>query len=112
MAFLKYTLLRTALLLVTGGVLYVVGLRGVWLVLVALLLSGIVSVVVLRGPRGDMSAALVGRVGSMRQRMDDNTTAEDAWDDAQRAAAAEPGDPPAHPDGARPDSAPPEPDGR
>jgi hypothetical protein len=95
MAFLKYTLLRTLLLLATGAVLYLLGMRGVLLLLVALVLSGLASVVVLRGPREQASAALSGRLTSIRTRMDERTGAEDAWDDAQRSAgdpSHEPGD--------------------
>jgi hypothetical protein len=93
MPFVTYTLLRTALLFAVGALLYLAGLRGVLLLLAALLISGLISLVALRRIRGQASATLAGRLERVRRRMDEATTAEDAWDDARR------GDPPAADDG-------------
>jgi hypothetical protein len=68
MAFFRYTALRILVLVGVGAVGYLMGLRGFLLLIVAFLLSGVVSLVLLRGPREAMSASLVGRVETSRQR--------------------------------------------
>jgi Protein of unknown function (DUF4229) len=85
MAFLRYTLLRVLLFLAVAALLWIVGMRGVWLLLFAILGSGIISIFALSRSRDAASAALANRVATVRARMAERTAAEDAWDDEQRA---------------------------
>ncbi|HET6686279.1 MAG TPA: DUF4229 domain-containing protein [Jiangellaceae bacterium] len=85
MAFLRYTLLRVLLFLVVAALLWIVGIRGVWLVLFAILGSGIISVFALSRSRDAASVVLANRMSKIKSRMAERTAAEDAWDDRQRA---------------------------
>ena len=85
MAFLRYTLLRVLLFLAVAALLWVVGIRGVWLVLFAILGSGIISVFALSRSRDAASVALASRMSMVKGRMAARTAAEDAWDDQRRA---------------------------
>lgn len=69
MALLRYTLLRLALLGVVAGVLYLLNLRGFLLLLVAFLVSGIISIVVLNRARDEVSTSLVARRERINERM-------------------------------------------
>lgn len=69
MALLKYTFLRLALLAVTAGALYLVGLRDWMLLFVAFLVSGIISIVVLNRARDEVSTSLVARRERINERM-------------------------------------------
>ena len=79
---LRYTLLRLLLLLACAAVLWVVGLRGLWLGLVAVLLSGIVSAFALARQRDRASAALDSRLRRINERIDVAAAAEDAVEQA------------------------------
>lgn len=81
MAVLRYTALRALVFAVAAALLWLVGLRGLLLVVLALLLSGAVSFFVLRGTRDQVSIAWDRRLKTIRERTND----EDAWDDEQRA---------------------------
>jgi hypothetical protein len=70
-----YTLLRALLFAAAVGVGYVAGLRGLLLLVVALLVSGVASWFLLAGPRAGVSAAVDARV----QRWRDRTAAEDEY---------------------------------
>lgn len=83
---LVYTASRFGLLLGCLLALYVLGARQLLLVILALLLSALLSFVLLRGQRDAMAAAVLERRTRLRERMDQATTAEDAADDAARAA--------------------------
>jgi uncharacterized membrane-anchored protein YitT (DUF2179 family) len=74
---LLYTLARFAVFLVTAGVLFLVGARGMLLLLLAVLISGIVSYVLLSGQRDAMSSAVIDRVQDQRRRFDRARTKED-----------------------------------
>lgn len=74
---LRYTLLRVALLLVTAAVLYLLGLRGLWLALVAVLASGVISVVVLMRQRDAASSSLDTRLQRLNARIDEAAATED-----------------------------------
>jgi hypothetical protein len=89
MAFLRYTLLRVLLFLAAAALLWIVGIRGVWLVLFAILGSGIVSVFALSRSRDAASTALANRVSTIKGRTAGRTAAEDAWDDQQRAKSGD-----------------------
>lgn len=67
MALLKYTLLRLALLAVTAAVLWLVGLRGWLLLLVAFIVSGVISIIALSRARDEVSTSLVNRQQTIRR---------------------------------------------
>jgi hypothetical protein len=96
MALLRYTLLRVLLFLVVAALLWIAGMRGFWLLLVAIFASGVVSVFVLSRSRDAASASLANRASQVRWRMHERTAAEDAWDEQRRAG----------PDGRRPSTGP------
>src|ERR1035438_1548520 len=60
-----------------AGVLYLVGARGLLLLALALLVSGIVSFIALSRQRDAMSAAFTGRIQGFGGRLDAGTRAED-----------------------------------
>jgi hypothetical protein len=75
---LLYTLARFAIFLATAAVLALIGARGLLLLALAVLISGIVSFVLLSGQRDAMSAAVVSGVKERRARFDRARTKEDA----------------------------------
>lgn len=89
-AVLVYSVARVAVLVAVFGLLYLVGLRGPLLVLVALLGSGAVSYVLLAPQRVTMARALGGRPRRARRRFADriaaSAAAEDAYVDSLEAA--------------------------
>ncbi len=76
-----YTMLRVAMLVAVGGVLYLVGVRGVWLILFAFLVSGVVSAFVLRTPREGAVLGFTSAYRGINARIDASTRAEDHDDD-------------------------------
>ena len=84
MAILRYTLLRALVFAVLAALLWLIGFRGYVLLFAALLVSGIASVFILRRSRDSVSVALDRRVSTIKDRMAERTSAEDAWNDAQR----------------------------
>jgi hypothetical protein len=72
-----YTLLRLGMLAAVGAVLYLVGLRGVWLLLFAFLVSGVVSAFVLSRPREGAVLGITTAVRSVNARIDATARAED-----------------------------------
>lgn len=98
--FVVYTSARLALFILVAVVLALLGMQGIGLLLVALVVSGLLSYVLLSRLRDAVSVAVVdmtaGRAGGRRQpsglfanvrrRMDERTRAEDEADDARRAA--------------------------
>ncbi|MEJ5867703.1 DUF4229 domain-containing protein [Pseudokineococcus sp. 5B2Z-1] len=93
---LRYTLLRLSLLAAVGLLAYAVGLRGVWWLLVTAVVSILLSFVLLRGPREQMTQAILDRQqqraqggpsrggGRFSRGLDDDAAAEDADDDRRR----------------------------
>jgi len=83
MALLKYTLLRLALLAVTAGVLYLVGLRDWILLFAAFLLSGVISIFALNRARDDVSSSLAQRQQMINERLEqpDDDSGDDSADD-------------------------------
>ncbi|WP_067794490.1 DUF4229 domain-containing protein [Actinomadura formosensis] len=73
-----YTIARLAIFAATAGVLALFGARGFLLVLMALLISGVVSYVLLSGQRDRMSAAVAGGLRAQRQKFEKSVTKEDA----------------------------------
>jgi hypothetical protein len=74
---LAYTSARILLFLAAMGLLYLIGARGLLLVALALLISGVVSFVVLSRQRDAMSGALTSRLRGFRERLDEGARAED-----------------------------------
>jgi Protein of unknown function (DUF4229) len=74
---LAYTSARILLFLAALGLLYLIGARGLLLVALALLISGVVSFVVLSRQRDAMSGALTSRLRGFRERLDEGARAED-----------------------------------
>ena len=89
MAFVRYTALRALVFAVVAALLWIFGLRGYWLLLFAILLSGFVSLFALNRSRDELSTAFVTRREKTRQRIADRTAAEDAWNDEIRRARDE-----------------------
>ena len=73
-----YTIARLAIFAATAGVLALVGARGVLLLLLALLISGVVSYVLLSSQRDRMSAAVTDGFRNQRQKFKKSLTKEDA----------------------------------
>jgi len=72
-----YTASRILLFAAVLGVLYLVGARGLLLVGLALLISGVVSFIVLSRQRDAMAGAITSRISNFRERLDEGTRAED-----------------------------------
>ena len=60
MALLVYTLLRVLLVVAAGGLLYLLGLRGLLLVVMAVVVGALLSYVLLKGPRAQAAGTLQG----------------------------------------------------
>lgn len=72
-----YTLLRVGMLVAVGAVLYLLGLRGVWLLLFAFLVSGLVSAFALSRPREGAALGITRAVKGVNARLDASARAED-----------------------------------
>lgn len=83
MALLKYTLLRLALLAVTAGVFYLVGLRDWVLLFAAFLVSGIISIFVLNRARNEVSTSIASRQQRINQRMESGDDETDGQPDRE-----------------------------
>lgn len=82
-----YTMLRIAMLAAVGAVFYLVGVRGVWLILFAFLVSGLISAVVLRRPREGAVLGFASAYQGINARIDATTRAEDGDDDLDEPAS-------------------------
>jgi hypothetical protein len=76
-AALTYTSARMLLLVAALGVFYLIGARGLLLLVLAAFASGLASFVLLSRQRDAMSGALVARVREFRHRVDEGSRAED-----------------------------------
>jgi Mn2+/Fe2+ NRAMP family transporter len=72
-----YTTARILLFVAATGLCYLAGARGLLLLGLALLVSGVASYVVLSRQRDAMSGALVNRLRTLRARIDAGAKAED-----------------------------------
>ncbi len=90
---IAYTTARILLFVAATGVLYVVGARGLLLLGLALLVSGIASYVLLSRQRDAMSGALAARMGGVRGRVSDFRTRLDAGTRAEDDDGPEPAAP-------------------
>jgi Protein of unknown function (DUF4229) len=102
--FVVYTSARLVLFILVATVLALLGMQGILLLMVALVVSGLLSYVLLSRLRDAVSAAVVARTsgrvrepgagrrtpfGGLRSRLAARTAAEDEADDARRAAEAD-----------------------
>jgi small-conductance mechanosensitive channel len=76
-ATLSYTVLRLLLFFAAILVLYWIGVGGFMLVILAALISALISYVVLSRYRDAMSTSLTGRLTRFRERLDEGTRSED-----------------------------------
>ena len=76
-ATLAYTTARILLFVAALGLIYLTGIRGLALLALALLASGAGSYVLLSRQRDRMAGSLLGRVQSVRQKLENGTRAED-----------------------------------
>jgi hypothetical protein len=72
-----YTTARILLFAAALGILYLVGARGLLLVALALVVSGIISLVLLSRQRDAMSGAITSRLGTFRHRLHEDSSRED-----------------------------------
>jgi hypothetical protein len=92
---IRYNLLRLVLLLLALGLGYLAGLRGLALIVGALLVSGVLSFFLLSRQRTEMAAAIGQVVSAGRVRFTDRVAREDAAADAWHAAREDRPAPPA-----------------
>jgi Protein of unknown function (DUF4229) len=76
-ATLAYTGVRLLLFVVAVGLIYLAGARGLLLIALALLVSGIASYVLLSRMRDKMAGSISSRIDSVRSRLDEGTRVED-----------------------------------
>lgn len=81
-AFLRYNVYRLALLVGVGALTYLAGLRGPLLLLVALVVSGVLSYFLLYRQRTAVARSLAGSIEARRGRWGRRTAREDAAADA------------------------------
>ena len=74
---LWYTAARVVLLAVVAGILYLVGARGFLLLVLAFLISGLISFVVLAKWREALSARIADRFTKINKKIETSKTAED-----------------------------------
>jgi hypothetical protein len=86
---LRYTLARLAILAVVAAVLYILGARGLLLLVFAFLISGLIAMVALKNTREDAAYGITSAIRSANAKIDAGSAAEDASLDAAQAAAAQ-----------------------
>lgn len=74
---MAYTFARLGLFFATAGLLYLLQLRGLWLLLGAVLVSGLASYALLARQRDAMSSAVANRLERARHRIDEGANSED-----------------------------------
>jgi hypothetical protein len=91
-----YTVSRLLLFIVVLLALDLAGARGLLLIALALLISGLLSYVLLSRQRNSMASSLSGRLGSrtrrgpsFRERLNEGTRAEDTDDEPAQASPAQ-----------------------
>lgn len=84
---LTYTLGRIGLFLAVFGMLALAGARGLLLIALAFLLSGLLSLIMLDGPRSGMSQRVAGYFGRINDRIEEASRAEDDQDKSERTTA-------------------------
>lgn len=72
-----YSVLRLAIFAVVMTVLYLAGMRGMLLLVVGAMISAIISLVALIGPREQFARSIEARIQDRRARAEEHRTAED-----------------------------------
>lgn len=81
--FVRYSLMRLTLLMGVLALLYLVGARGLMLLLLAAVISAGLSYVLLRGPRDELALRIVDRTeGRIQGKLDRKVSADNAEEDA------------------------------
>ena len=75
--FIRYSLMRLLLLLGVGAIGYLLGLRGVYQLLIAFLISGVLSLFLLDRQRDLLGQKVGGVFSSINRRIDASARAED-----------------------------------
>jgi hypothetical protein len=78
--FISYTLARVALLAVTIGVLYAVGLRDFMLLILGFLVSGLISLIILNNQRSQLGSGIANFFTRLNAKIDANSRKEDSGD--------------------------------
>lgn len=89
MPLLTYTLLRVLLVVVAGAVLYLLGMRGVLLVAVAVLVGALLSFLLLKGPR-DRAAGTLQAIAQREPKPSKPDADSIAEDEGLESTSAEP----------------------
>lgn len=76
-ATLAYTGVRFLLFIVAAGLIYLAGARGLLLIGLALVVSGVASYVLLSRMRDRMASSISRRIDSVRSRIDEGARVED-----------------------------------
>ena len=84
-----YTTMRLLLLIAAGGICALIGLRGIGLIIVAFLISGVISLFLLRDQREEYTSHVSKYFNKLNNRIDLASSKEDELDDQARQAAAE-----------------------
>jgi hypothetical protein len=94
---LRYTLARLAILAAVAAVLYILGARGLLLLVFAFLVSGLIAMVALKNTREGAAYGITSAIRSANAKIDAGSAAEDAALDAAAnpAPAAQPTSEPA-----------------
>lgn len=80
--FIIYSLQRLLLLIVSFGVLFLLGARGIFLILLAFLISAVAAYVLFARQRDQVGSRMSGYFSRMNQRIDNATHAEDEYVDS------------------------------
>jgi hypothetical protein len=87
--FLVYTALRIGVLLVVAAVLYLLGARGMILILLAFPLSAVASYIFLASMRDEVGSRMGGFFGRLNERIEESKRSEDDFIDHEAAAVRE-----------------------
>lgn|GEM_PF-2049155 len=87
--FLVYTTLRIVVLVVVAGVLYLLGARGLILILLAFMLSAVASYILLASQRDVVGSRMGGFFGRMNERIEESKRSEDAFIEYEAAQVKE-----------------------
>lgn len=77
LAFIRYSTLRLAMLLAVGVVTYLLGLRGLMLAVVAFIVSGVLSLVLLNRQRDQLGQSVGSLFTRINARIDADSRKED-----------------------------------
>ena len=84
--FVTYTIARFSLLVAATGIFYLFGARGILLITLAFLASGLVSYILLDQSREQVGRRIAGYFSNMNKRIDESTRSEDEQIDLSDSA--------------------------